>query len=114
MNVSVDDKELFFYLKGMNNDDFIENNQEDNRTLDEFIKKLEENAHKDKNGVEYWSARDLQKILGYTEWRKFSNVIEKAKLPARVLNRRLQTILSNWTKWFYSALVANVQWKILI
>lgn len=53
--------------------------QEETTTLDEFIKKLEANAKKDENGIEYWSARDLQKVLGYAEWRKFANVIEKAK-----------------------------------
>ncbi len=31
------------------------------------------------NGSEYWSARDLSKILGYTEWRNFTTAIEKAK-----------------------------------
>lgn len=30
-------------------------------------------------GNEYWSARDLAKILGYTEFRKFSNAIQKAE-----------------------------------
>ena len=29
--------------------------------------------------VEYWYARDLQKILGYNSWDKFQNVIQKAK-----------------------------------
>ncbi|MBS0626112.1 MAG: DNA damage-inducible protein D [Verrucomicrobia bacterium] len=38
----------------------------------ESLKKL--NSH----GVEYWSARDLQPCLGYTEWRKFENAIKKA------------------------------------
>lgn len=38
----------------------------------ESLKKL--NQH----GVEYWSARDLQPCLGYTEWRKFNNAIKKA------------------------------------
>ena len=28
--------------------------------------------------VEFWYARDLQKILGYTEWRNFEDVINKA------------------------------------
>ena len=37
--------------------------QEEATTLDEFIKKLEANAKKDENGIEYWSARDLQKVL---------------------------------------------------
>lgn len=29
--------------------------------------------------IEYWFARDLQKILGYQHWDKFQNVIDKAK-----------------------------------
>jgi DNA-damage-inducible protein D len=29
--------------------------------------------------VEYWSARELQGLLGYTQWRNFSNIIDKAK-----------------------------------
>ena len=32
------------------------------------------------NGVEYWFARDIQKLLDYDEWRNFVKVIEKAKL----------------------------------
>jgi DNA-damage-inducible protein D len=31
-------------------------------------------------GVECWSARELQTLLGYSEWRNFLNVIEKAKI----------------------------------
>jgi len=31
------------------------------------------------NEMECWSARDLQGILGYTEWRNFLKVVEKAK-----------------------------------
>lgn len=31
------------------------------------------------NDVECWSARDLCSLLGYTEWRNFTKVIEKAK-----------------------------------
>lgn len=30
-------------------------------------------------GVECWSARDLQPILGYSRWENFSNAIDKAK-----------------------------------
>ena len=29
-------------------------------------------------GVEFWRARDLQKLLGYTQWRNFEPVIGKA------------------------------------
>lgn len=38
----------------------------------ESLKKLNE------HGIEYWSARDLQLCLGYSEWRKFENTIKKA------------------------------------
>ena len=31
------------------------------------------------NDVEYWMARDLQKLLDYEEWRNFLKVIEKAQ-----------------------------------
>ncbi|GAA3971587.1 DNA damage-inducible protein D [Mucilaginibacter dorajii] len=38
-----------------------------------------EHACYDFNGIECWSARDLQEILGYTKWNNFLNVIDKAK-----------------------------------
>ena len=31
------------------------------------------------DGVECWSARELQQLLGYTKWENFSKVIDKAK-----------------------------------
>jgi len=31
------------------------------------------------NGIECWSARELQEILGYSKWVNFINVIDKAK-----------------------------------
>jgi len=42
-------------------------------------KTFEEHAYEEK-GVEFWFARDLQVLLGYSEWRNFSNAIDKAKL----------------------------------
>ncbi|HSX13146.1 MAG TPA: BRO family protein [Chlamydiales bacterium] len=38
----------------------------------ESLKKLNQHA------VEYWSARDLQACLGYSNWRDFKNAIKKA------------------------------------
>jgi DNA-damage-inducible protein D len=34
-------------------------------------------------GREYWSARDLQPLLDYTEWRKFTDAITRAKASGR-------------------------------
>jgi DNA-damage-inducible protein D len=31
-------------------------------------------------GMEFWHARQLQNLLGYTQWRNFETVIEKAKM----------------------------------
>ncbi|MBC8179987.1 DNA damage-inducible protein D, partial [candidate division KSB1 bacterium] len=31
------------------------------------------------HGIEFWFARDLQHLLGYSEWRNFNQVISKAK-----------------------------------
>lgn len=36
------------------------------------------------NGVEYWLARDLQHLLGYTKWDNFVNVIVKARIACEV------------------------------
>ncbi len=40
---------------------------------------FEDFAHKTDEGVEFWLARDLQKLLDYTQWRNFEQVIQKAK-----------------------------------
>jgi len=45
---------------------------------------FEDIKHIDENGIEFWYARELQKILNYTEWRKFENVIRKAKEACKV------------------------------
>jgi len=42
-------------------------------------KTFEESAYT-QNGVEYWMARDIQKLLDYTEWRNFLLVVDKAKI----------------------------------
>lgn len=42
-------------------------------------KNFEDCAH-DKNGVEFWHARELQELLGYDKWSNFENVINKAKI----------------------------------
>src|ERR1700676_2515940 len=37
---------------------------------------------------EYWSARELYKILGYSEWRNFNNVVIKRAMKACEENGR--------------------------
>lgn len=42
-----------------------------------------EDAADQQEGVEYWMARDIQKLLDYDEWRNFLKVIDKAKTACR-------------------------------
>ncbi len=42
-------------------------------------KMFEDIKHIDEQGNEYWEARELLHILGYVDWRKFNNTIQKAK-----------------------------------
>ena len=51
-----------------------------NETIFESIK------HVDEDGNEYWYARELQKVLEYTQWRKFNGVIEKAMNTCKASN----------------------------
>ena len=44
----------------------------------ELFKQFEDACY-DYEGVECWSARELQPILGYAQWKNFKNVIDKAK-----------------------------------
>ena len=46
--------------------------------ISELFEKFEDACY-DYEGIECWSARELQNILGYSQWRNFKNVIEKAE-----------------------------------
>lgn len=47
-------------------------------TIVKLNKSFEESVY-EQEGVEYWLARELQVLLGYSDWRNFLNVVEKAK-----------------------------------
>src|SRR5690606_23613305 len=41
-------------------------------------KSFEDLKQVNEHGAEYWSARDLQPLLGYDQWRRFEQVIKRA------------------------------------
>lgn len=49
----------------------------------ELVKSLtdtfQDHSNNTENGIEFWFARDIQQLLGYTEWRNFFKVVVKAK-----------------------------------
>ena len=46
--------------------------------ITKLISSFEANAY-EQDGIEYWLARELQELLGYSEWRNFLKTVEKAK-----------------------------------
>nr|MBQ8244168.1 DNA damage-inducible protein D [Oscillospiraceae bacterium] len=55
--------------------------------MGELVKYSEETfdsiRHVNEYGEEYWLARELQPILGYAQWRRFSDAIDRAKLACK-------------------------------
>ena len=47
-------------------------------TIVKLNKSFEESAY-EQDSVEYWLARELQELLGYSDWRNFLNAVDKAK-----------------------------------
>lgn len=45
---------------------------------------FESHAKQTENGVEFWLARDLQRLLGYTDWRNFLQVVDRAKVACEM------------------------------
>lgn len=46
-------------------------------------------AHQTDEGVEFWLARDLQQLLGYTKWDNFKNVLYKAKTACELSGQEI-------------------------
>jgi DNA-damage-inducible protein D len=48
------------------------------RDYDQYVRRLEEKRRLTEQGYEYWMARDLLPLLGYTAWEKFEAVVRRA------------------------------------
>lgn len=49
-----------------------------------LTKDFETFSHQTEEGLEFWFARDLQHLLGYSKWENFQNVISKAKTACEI------------------------------
>lgn len=59
----------------------------------EIVQSLTDNfeacAHVADDGIEFWLARDLQHLLGYSEWRNFQKVLFKAKTACELSGQNI-------------------------
>lgn len=60
-------------------------------------------------GVECWSARELAQVLGYSQWRNFEGIIEKAKASCTNAGQEVSYHLLMSAKW--SPLVLDLSVK---
>ncbi len=61
-------------------------------------KRFEDIKHNDENGVEFWSARELFPLLGYSEWRAFDEVIIRAQRSAHNAGQTVENHFGHLTK----------------
>lgn len=47
--------------------------------IEALVQAFEDAARRDDDGVEFWTARDMQRLLDYSDYRNFLNIVEKAK-----------------------------------
>lgn len=59
--------------------------------VNSLTERFESHARHTQAGVEFWLARDVQHLLGYTEWRNFSgSVVSKAKTACEISGHQVQ------------------------
>ena len=54
--------------------------------VESLSKNFEDHSQTTESGIEFWFARDLQQLLGYSEWRNFQKVIIKSKTACEITN----------------------------
>lgn len=66
--------------------------------IQELTATFEGHAQQTETGIEYWLARDLQPLLGYTQWRNFLSIIGKAKTACERANRQAEDHFADVSK----------------
>jgi len=61
-----------------------------NDLVHQLTESFEGHAQETENGIEYWLARDIQHLLGYTKWDNFLNVISKAKTACELSEKSIE------------------------
>ena len=79
---------------------FAEKGSMMNELTKEVASLFESLKHMNENGVEYWSARELYPYLGYTQWRRFEDAIERAKESCKSASQAIEEHFAGAGKTF--------------
>lgn len=63
-----------------------------------LVSTFEAHAQQTEGGIEFWQARDLQHLLGYSKWDNFLNVVTKAKTACEVSDHDIRDHFADVSK----------------
>lgn len=66
--------------------------------VQQLTETFEGHAQQTEGGVEYWLARDLQHLLGYSEWRNFTSAVTRAKTSCELSGHKVSDHFVDVTK----------------
>lgn len=69
----------------------------DTSVITRLHKTFEEFVHYD-DDIEFWQARELQKLLGYEDWKNFGKIIEKAQIACESSKQKITDHFHEITK----------------
>jgi DNA-damage-inducible protein D len=78
----------------------------DKEQIDALFNRFEEACYIHE-GVECWSARELQVILGYARWENFKVALERARKACEGSGAKVGTIFVMSRKWLVWAVARN-------
>ena len=59
-------------------------------SIQELTATFKGHTQQTQSGIEFWQGRDLQPLLGYTQWRNFVSIVGKAKTACERSGREVK------------------------
>jgi len=75
-------------------------------------KKFEDIKQIDEFGNEYWLARELQSVLGYAQWRRFCDAIDRAMVSCKLNGQDTEYHFAETTKSIEMPTGVRVKWQV--